>query len=87
MSRATTDTTPHLSIAIDATVLFDVDADGNYAARVLIGDPLTNDWQLIDGDTTPREREGFMDAMVARATAALRHEYPLATGTVSLEHH
>jgi hypothetical protein len=84
MSNAT-DTTPHLSIAIDATVLFEVRKDGKFVARVLMSEPLTNDWHLIDGESTPDELEGFMNTMCDRAMVALRDEYPLATGTVSLE--
>lgn len=84
MSHAT-DTTPHLSIAIDATVLFEVDADGKYVARVLLAEPLTNDWHLIDGESTPDEREALMNAMCERAMKALQDEYQVATGTVSLE--
>ena len=71
---------PYMSLMIDATVVVDVDEDGQFSARILIADPLGNEWQQIYGREVQTDEENtLLDEKLVVVMRRMEDEYLLMT--------
>ena len=71
---------PYMSLMIDATVVVDVDEDGQFSARILIADPLGNEWQQIYGREVQTDEEStLLDEKLVVVMRRMEDEYLLMT--------